>query len=73
MTTESQHAAAIALFSVIAERTTLPKDREDVFDLYEQCVAVMTGQRVPLPGRTRSFRVACSECAAELEVTLPVG
>lgn len=69
MITEAQYAAATALFSSIATLQQNKDGREAIFDLYQQCLDVVCGNRI-LPS-TRTFIVSCAHCGETTEAVVP--
>lgn len=70
MITDAQYAAATALFSSIAKLQHHTGGREGMFDLYQQCLDVVTGNRIPPP--IRAVSLECPHCGESIEAEVPL-
>lgn len=71
MTTDAEHAAATALFTAVGNRGDAPRlDQEALFDLYQQCLEAIRGERRPT--RTMHVSTQCPACNAPVEIALVV-
>ncbi|MHC9083761.1 hypothetical protein ACYX7E_01850 [Luteimonas sp. RIT-PG2_3] len=67
MTTEVEYAAATALFSVVSNRDNARNlGQEELFDLYQVCLEIITGRRRPT--RRMTFSTQCPACAEKVDI-----
>lgn len=71
MTTEVEYAAATALFSVVSNRDSARNlGQEELFELYQDCLEIITRQRRPT--RRMTFSTQCPGCTGKVDIELVV-